>query len=303
MNILFLVMNFLLIFVFLNGMVLKNSSFFSSQKNSACHYLTSKLSLESKWEQYKYKSYTKRDLSSKKEPGEKKPSAVKKEIFSSHRLKGNDSSLGKWNLSSVFSSQAADTLFFSELTERLLKELYSHTVFWQTAEKEVPNLAHALVLSFLEKKDEAETLSDLFPEDSRLQSLFYKMLKGSGIYEEKIKKGYPPLADFFVFLPKKKELTSFPHTSYPILRTLFQEATVEKILQLEHKKWEKDQYLHSLTKEELRGICVESFLPVKGKRFQDIEPFLLFSRKTATLEKLSSKEKKVSLSFTLPKKS
>ena len=59
MNILFLVMNFLIIFMFLNAAVLKNATFSSNQKSSACSYLSSKLNLQSKWERYKYQAYSK----------------------------------------------------------------------------------------------------------------------------------------------------------------------------------------------------------------------------------------------------
>lgn len=89
MNILFLVMNFLLIFVFLNGMVLKNASFFSSQKTLTLTYLASKLTLESKWERYKYNSYLKKSISSPKDPSSQKTHFVSAEVFHSHRMKKN----------------------------------------------------------------------------------------------------------------------------------------------------------------------------------------------------------------------
>ena len=75
---------------------------------------------------------------------------------------------------------------------------------------------------------------------------------------------------------------------------------METILSLEKNKWEKDHYLHSLTKEELRSICLENPLRVGGKQFQEIEPLLRFSHKLAALEKITCKNDKTHVYLELP---
>ncbi len=301
MNILFLVMNFLIIFMFLNASILKNAQFSTFQNASACSYLSSKIKLQSKWERYKYQTYQKK-LKKPAAPSQKKESKDSKAVhsFHSHRKKDHTSSLGKWNLAPFLSTDPYNSFFLGKLTANLITELYSHAPFWKEAEKEIPGLAEELVSEFSSKKEGLETLSDLFPRSESLQKVFYKMLQGSGSYNLESKEGYPPFEDFFTFSAKDKTLTSFPHASSAILKALFQDKVVETILSLEKDKWEKDHYLHSLTKEELRATCKENSLQVSGKRFQDIEPLLRFSHKTAALEKLTCKNDKLHVYLELP---
>ncbi len=293
--------------MFLNASVLKNATFSSSLKSSSSSYLSSKLTLQSKWERYKYQAYLKNQIVSSQDKEKKQPSVPKNpskklDIFISHRLKENISSLGKWNLAPLFSKDPHISRLLGELTANLLIELYSHTLFWKQAEKEEPKLAASIVHAFLENKASPETLSALFPANKSLQPVFYKMLKGSGSYDLLKKEGYPPLGDFFTFHLKENTLTNFPLASYFILKALFQDTVIESILSGEKSKWEKDQYLHSLTKEELRALCQGNALSVKGQRFQDIEPFLQFSHKRAKLEKITCTDKKtnVYLELSLP---
>ncbi len=303
MNILFLVMNFLIIFMFLNASVVKNTSFSSSLKTSTCSYLSSKLTLQSKWERYKYQSYLKDQTAPSQTKEKKKLTPKIRHVFFSHRLKGNVSSSGKWNLAPLFTADPHAALLLSALIENLLTELYGHTSFWKEAESEGIKPAESLVHTFLENRSKPETLAALFPPETKLQKLFYKMLKGSGAYDLFKKEGYPPLEDFFTFQVKENTVTNFPFASYPILKALFQDSVIESILSLEKAKWKKDQHLHSLTKEELRSLCLGNFLTVKGQRFQDIEPYLQFSHKKAKLEKLTYKDKKahVQLQMTIPR--
>jgi hypothetical protein len=303
MNILFLVMNFLIIFMFLSGSVLKNASFSSSLKKSSCSYLSSKLRLQSKWERYKYQTYLKDQVVPTQKTERKKITPKIRHTFFSHRFKENISSSAKWNLSPLFSADPHATRLLGALTENLLVELYSHATFWQEAEKDGIKPAEALLHSFLENRAKPETLAALFPPETKLQKIFYKMLKGSGSYDVYKKKGYPPLEDFFTFQVKENTVTNFPFASYPVLKAMFQDSVIETILSLEKNKWEKDQYLHSLTKEELRSLCLGNFLKIKGQRFQDVEPYLQFSHKKAKLEKLTCKDEKahVQLQMTIPR--
>jgi hypothetical protein len=294
-------MNFLIIFMFLNASVLKNAQFSTFQNASACSYLSSKLKLQNKLERYKYLTYQKK-LKKPAAPSQKKETKVSKTVssFHSHRKKDHTSSLGKWNLAPFLSADPYSSFFLGELTANLITELYGHTPFWKEAEKKIPGLAEELLAEFSSKKGKIETLSDLFPRNESLQKVFYKMLQGSGSYHLESKEGYPPFEEFFTFSAKDKTLTSFPHASSIVLKALFQDKIVETILSLEKDKWEKDHYLHSLTKEELKSICKENSLKASGKRLQDIEPLLKFSHKTAALEKLTCKNDKTHVYLELP---
>ena len=292
-------MNFLIMFMFLTASVLKNAQFSTVQNASTCSYLSSKLKLQNKWERYKYQTYQRK---LKKPASQKKEKKVSKQVetFLSHRKKENASSLGKWNLAPFLSADPYNSFFLGELTANLITELYSHAPFWKKAEKDIPELARALVSEFSDKKGEIQTLSDLFPRDEALQKVFYKMLQGSGSYNLETGEGYPPFEEFFTFSAKDKTLTSFPHASPFILKALFQDKVVETILSLEKNKWEKDHHLHSLTKEELKSICLENPLRVGGKQFQEIEPLLRFSHKLAALEKITCKNDKTHVYLELP---
>lgn len=292
MNILFLVFSFLLLFSFFNAALLKNSHFFSQEQNSFCVYLDSKQKLQNKWENYKYFSSFKKKESVSKNKTSKAP--PQKGIFISHRMKTNTPLIGKWNLYPLFTADRQGTAFLRECTENLLKELYSHAPFWKAAQEKTPELAHCLVSSFLQKQSllENSSLSGLFPQDSDLQDVFYKMLKGSGLYDLAKKQGYPPLEDFMYLQKEESKVASLPHASLPILKSLFQESVVDEILQIEKGKWDLDNYHHSITKEELLELCTEKSLTVLGKKFQDLEPLLSFSRQTAKLDTLVYQNKK-----------
>jgi hypothetical protein len=276
--------------------------FFTSKQHSASSYFASKRTLESKWENYKYKMLLQPDkkaVSKKKESAQKTPK--KSSFFSSHRLKQDIPLLGKWNITPLLHAKKEQLSLVEKITELLLIELYGHTAFWKAAEKKVPHLAKALVKSF-QNKEKVTTLLDLFPTEEVLQEPFYKMLKGSGSYKILSKEGYPPLEDFFSLLEQEKKTSHMAHASYPILKAIFEENTLEQILALEKRKWEESSYPRSVKKEELFQICKENSLRLPGVRFQDIEPLFHFSQKYARLDKLTvhNEQNHIHLQIPLP---
>ncbi len=255
-------------------------------------YFSSKTSLYSKWERYKYTDY----INSLKKPVEKKdkknpkpeaPSGGKYATFSSHRLRKQIPYLGKWNLFPIITSPSQSSIW-QELTQNALEELYGHTAFWKEAKKNNPKLTQDLIQAFALQAERTGSLEDLFPEAPHLQTVFYKMMKGSGFYNYETKQGYPPFSDFFSFDSKNKSVCNFTYMPYPFLKAIFPEKTVLALMDLENKKWEKDGFLHSATKEDLRNLCADLFLKASMTRLQDIEPQLQFSHKKARLTKLTS---------------
>lgn len=287
MNILFLVFGFLMIFLFFSSTLLKQTIYFSSELKSSCSYMDAKLKIHDKLERYKCKSY--QDKTPKTKPSEKKePLPLKKEgVYLSHRLRFNLSSQAKWNLSPFIFSEKP-TSHLEEATILFLESLYGHADFWQKAKKQDSDLAKTLLDSF-RSKDLVEKMSDLFPEDPFLQSIFYKMLKGSGYYEIASKQGYPPLEDFFRLEKENTYTLSLSYASFPALKALLGEDLTQKVLQIEKEKWEKKGGYYSVTKEEFRELTsyLGSHIPI-----QEWEALLLGGYKKAKLEKITHKERK-----------
>jgi hypothetical protein len=298
MNVLFLVMNFLLICLFFNALILKNTAFFSDKQTHISSYHTSKLALQSKIEKYKCKTYKQSRAKIKKQPALKESllDSVSKgnPTFRSHRTKETIPALGKWNLAALTVADPQNAPLLIDLTAKLLQTLYGHTSFWQEAEKKIPHFSYRMIASFLEKKN-ATVLSELFPSDDQLQPLFYKMLQGSGFYDLKNRKGYPPLKDFCAFIRENPSLTNFPLAHVLIINTLFPQELTEEILSLEKTKWEKDHKTHSVTKEELIQICSMHTVALQGKSFEQIEPFLQFTNQKNKHKKLIYKDQKTQI--------
>jgi hypothetical protein len=103
------------------------------------------------------------------------------------------------------------------------------------------------------------------------------------------------LEDFFCFLEQENKITAIPYAAYPILSILFPEEIVQKILKLEREKWEETLSIQSIKKEELLALCQEKSLTIKGKKLQDLEPFLLFSAQKVKTEKLCYQNKKTQI--------
>ncbi len=302
MNSLFLVSSFLMIFTFFSLTLFKDSRIFSKEKNSICSFIANKQHLQNKWEAYKYLNFKPKNKASPTPKPETPPPKNKTTTaYISLRLKSILPSVSKWNLSPLISIKNPPP-YLQKATILLLEELYGHTSFWKEALIQTPNLGERLLSSLLEKnaeKEKPESLSDLFPEDPSLQPLFYKMLKGSTVYNSNEKTGYPPLEDFFCLEPKNTKTLYFSYASYPALKAFFGNAIAEEIFSLEKEKKEtRRTTLPSLTKQELAELNAIKGLPIS---LQDLSLYFDFSRNKKQLDKLSQTGKEqVSLKIPLP---
>ncbi len=304
MNSLFLVSSFLIIFTFFSLTLFKDSKIFSKEKNSICSFIINKQTLQNKWENYKYINFKPKNKASPPQiPKPENPLPKTKTTTPAIplRLKPSLPSVAKWNLSPLISTKNPAP-YLQKATILLLEELYGHTSFWKEALTQTPDLGERLLASLLEKnaeKEKPESLADLFPEDTSLQPLFYKMLKGSTVYNSNEKTGYPPLEDFFCLEPKNTKTLYFCYASYPALKAFFGSAIAEEIFSLEkEKKKSRKNTLPSLTKQELAELNAVKGLPIS---IQDLSLYFDFSRNKKQLDKLSQKGKEqVSLKIPLP---
>jgi hypothetical protein len=305
MNILLLVSSFLLIFAMISASVLKNALFLEREKKSSYGYMHATAMLQNKYEMYKYKAY--HDTAKKKEQASDKASnEIRKPqaTFLSHRKEKKPPLAGKLNLAPLLENpkECRSSLLY-EATARLLYNLYHHTCFW--AQSNQKGLEYALLDAILQTSvhvEDLHSLSQLFPEETKMQPIFYKMLKGTGDYNLKLAHGYPPLSDFLVIDFQEKKAVHFCYASCPVLQAIFPGEIVSQILSIEKKKWEKDYKRHTVTKEELQAILMANSSELKGKSFQDFDAFLNFSKKKIKLETLSYKDadSSVSVSLSLP---
>lgn len=287
MNILPLVFSFLLIFSLFSHVLMRNALSFSSSKKNFCEHLIAKQHLRSKWECRKYALYGKKENKPSPKPTSrpKSPKTSLAKPKTSHRLDPQYNE--KWNLSHLIQSPKPIP-YLDSCCEKFLEILYGHTPFWQAAIKQQPDLAKRLIDAFKQKKAvKPEELSTLFPEDPSLQKVFYKMLKGSSLYDLKKKEGYPPLEDFFCLHPKDKKTLRLPQASYYAIEALLGKEIAQHILELEGKKQQTTGRALSITKQEISSLLETVNSPIGMK---DLSSLIYFSRGEALSKKLSHKE-------------
>jgi hypothetical protein len=295
MNILFLVFGFVSVFLIFSSMLLKQVQAFSSVEKSVVRSVKAQYILHDKWERYKYKNYER-----KLQPtGSKKSRKSLNKEYLSHRLLYNLPIQAKWNLAPViFADQTSLSLI--EASALFLEQLYGHTLFWKKAKDEHPHLAQEMLVSWQKKKTEKnqiEKLEDLFPEELPLQTVFYKMLKGSGYYNLDSKEGYPPLGDFFRLSKEEMTVLCLPYASTQALEVLLGLKMARAIVEIERDKWISKGGYYSITKAELLALTATH---ASNLSIQEIDYFLVEGHKKGKLEKLTHKEGKTLLSFPLP---
>lgn len=175
---------------------------------------------------------------------------------------------------------------------RLLDELYDH-LSWYVKDREkgtIDTLVDNIVRFGKKTKGEFE-FSDLFSALSDAEAkVFYKMIMGTTTYTLENRTGSPPLLDFISFSPiNMKHTCCFSFASLPLLRALFDKDTVSEILDLEKKKWEKDQRLHTCTKKELLALL--QYRPKSPTQPAMIETYFFFGRKSGSRDRIFGEDK------------
>lgn len=153
---------------------------------------------------------------------------------------------------------------FQEMIVKILDSFYSHTEFYHHSSSK--NLAKDLLDALIKKakklSEETDTKKlnflDLYPDDEVLSRVYYKMLKGTQEYNLVMKKGYPPLTDFFTLdIPSRKPV-HFAGLSTPLLSAIFGDKVKKDILQEEASIRLANQHRFILDETGLKNILHKS---------------------------------------------
>lgn len=180
-------------------------------------------------------------------PKEKKTPTQKDKVFVSHRLVTPPLEQGHLHIASLW--QLEHTPVVQPLIKKLFKELYGHVSWYE--EKGIDRLIAALSKP-REKFDIQEFSKSLDPE---LYSLWYRMMKGTQVYNTEEQIGYPPLTDFVDFsFASAKNLCHFRFAPLPVLRAFFGKELTNQILKMENEKWQEGHRYRFCTKKEFLTI-------------------------------------------------
>ena len=167
-----------------------------------------------------------------------------------------------------------------------LRLLYQEQLF--SKESSSQKIEYRLLDALLNKgralKGDVE-LTDLMPDDLKLQPLYYKMLKGTNQYDQE--KGFPPLEDYFCVREGKVPI-SFSFASPPLLEALFGKSVKEKILLEEYNKWASAEKYVYFSKEELQSLISQD--PLRASSFSTIETYLDYSKQFTPRTDLGGKD-------------
>jgi hypothetical protein len=138
----------------------------------------------------------------------------------------------KFHLRALCTQDNQEHPLYEALTE-LLRILYKRTLL-SKKEGVAHLMAQALLLS-AKQNPLATDLTALYPQDTALQELYYKMLRGTEYYDLEKEEGIPPLSHFLSLQPSAK-VAFLSFASHPVLSALFGEKGAAAICGLEDKR-------------------------------------------------------------------
>lgn len=168
---------------------------------------------------------------------------------------------GKFALAPLLGKLEGSALqtYVYEKAAELIRMLYAKAPFWKEEEHYEFQILDALV-----KMDPETPLYHLFPKDSLLEQVFYRMLKGTNTYQLEKDIGYPPFLDFFRVEPRPTSTfaLNFQRAPQPLLKVLLGKELTEKIETMEkssntsltQKEWEALLQAYPQKKTELEQI-------------------------------------------------
>ena len=230
MNLLFFTLSFLCLFLFLDSALWKEAVTHHMTEQGLARYIDAKYALYNQLESDRYTQYKKQ--LTKTLLAKTKTSIHNKEAtpttFVSPRTKATEQT--KWNLAPWLTHANED---LSNALYQFLYMLYGHTSFWND------DAIQKLITAWKQPLQDSRAihqLSDLFPEDPSLHLLFYRLFKGSSIYDLIKKRGYPPLSDFFCILSTQATTLCFTHAHPLALQALLGERLATEIIAQEQKQ-------------------------------------------------------------------
>ncbi len=280
MNALLFVLSFLLLFSFIASSSIQKGISFAREMTSFSGRLKGMQKTRNMLEKKKFEEKTRSINKKKTETLPLKKPSVK--TFSSHREKDHFPTEAKFNLAPLLSSKEKNSPSYKTACA-LIKALYGHTSFFCSSS--IPHLENVLIEAMMQSSKDPAALSDLYPTDPLLRSLYYKMLLGSGGYDPKTKQGYPALHDYFVIDFAKQKEIHFAFAAKPLLQCVLGNDLAEEIISLEKKKFDKEDKIKTVTKEEL-----QSLLLTQGKQpalWNTVEMLCDFYTKKSHLDRLT----------------
>ncbi|MES2122804.1 MAG: hypothetical protein V4492_08535 [Chlamydiota bacterium] len=282
MNILPLILAFLLVFGGIALTFLRDSKSFWIMESTLSSVKAAQNAVNNRLAQRAYIAHQGEPLVKR---GEQAPRALGN--FRSRRAMFPPLEESKWNLGPLFVHEGPSQLHpFYEPLARHLRLLYQKNLF--SAHGHPDKIEYQIIDAVLSKghalKD-VHSFSELFPDNPKLQKLFYHMLKGTTQHGDQ--KGYPPFADCFSLLGERTPIC-LSFAAPQILEALFDKETMEFILEEERIKWASEKKYVSITKEELQNHLATN--PQRASILASLESYLSYSNQPAPRKIIRGKD-------------
>lgn len=222
------------------------------------------------------------------------PKRKNQSAYASRRTMSPPLEESKFNLGAIAKSETLlQTHPLYEPLANFLRILYQRRVFDQTPKVERPEyqLLEAIVKK-LQKFPDADSFAELCPDDPKLKTLYYKMLKGTNQYSPG-KNGIPPLADFFS-LKKNTKAVNLNFASPSLLEALFGDEVSEEILKMERLKWAGTAKYYYVSKSDLQTILSKN--PTTAFLLPALTPHLSDSKKFTSRNRIVGKDESTGIS-------
>lgn len=222
---------------------------------------------------YKYKTpvQVQPDPSDKKEEPKKEPQPVKAKskedtpppFKTPRKTKSVNSRL---NIALLFQKDDDDARFIKEVFERLIRENYGHTTFYQNYLSTNGDLAKDLVKNLCEQNSKLEATPEhllaLTVTPLSLQRPWYLILRGTSSYDWKKEHGWPPLSDLvLICTDTTRKPLCFRQASLPVLSAFFTEDVARDILLKEEEKhntrYEQEKRIQAILTTDELASCIK----------------------------------------------
>lgn len=173
----------------------------------------------------------------------------------------------------------------------LLRELYQETLF--IPEKAPQGVEYLLVESMiqtLKTTPSVHHLSDLWPRESSLHTLYYHMLRGTNRYSKQ--EGIPPL-HHFLSLDKSDKGFHVNLASEAVLKACVGSVVQQEILKQEQQQSESTQKQYSFSKQEFQKLSL--LHPKEQMALEKIEPFISYAKRSGKKESLLRRDAKTKI--------
>lgn len=214
------------------------------------------LTLLSKRAVQDYKTSLSKKSNNPSNPQEKKEETTKPRVYKNKRQKRSGLDSSKFNLWPIINDKNASVALYKSGI-RLLQILYQDADFYQNAHD--PQLARKILDAMISKK--GDDFAQLFPQDTYLAGIYYKMLKGTNT-------GYPSLQEYFKIEKSSDPPIRYAYATTPILRAVLGDDTTNRILEAEKASWEVNHRQRVLAEEKLTAL-------LKSHPHPDFDPNLL----------------------------